>query len=56
MTHIRSGISYYTYQVTDTLARQGDVSVILMRQLLPTRLHPDKGHIGTEIVKLAYRP
>ncbi len=51
-----SGISYYTLRLTNALARTHDVSVILMRQLLPTRLYPGKDRVGAPLTRQQYDP
>jgi len=55
-TRFLSGISYYTQVLANELARSHDVSVILMRQLLPTRLYPGRARVGVELVRPAYAP
>ena len=51
-----SGISYYTLFLANTLAHSHTVSVILMRQLLPTRLYPGRERVGASITELEYNP
>ena len=51
-----SGISYYTHRLARELANSNDVSVILMRQLLPTRLYPGKARVGSDLVSFDYGP
>jgi glycosyltransferase involved in cell wall biosynthesis len=51
-----SGISYYTCRLADALAAQHDVSVILMRQLLPRRFYPGRRRVGLPRARAAYRP
>jgi len=53
-TRFLSGISYYTQVLANELARSHDVSVILMRQLLPTRLYPGRARVGVELVRPTY--
>ncbi len=55
-TRFLSGISYYTQVLANELARSHDVSVILMRQLLPTRLYPGRARVGVELVRPVYAP
>ena len=55
-TRFLSGISYYTQVLANELARSHDVSVILMRQLLPTRLYPGRARVGVELVRPTYAP
>jgi glycosyltransferase involved in cell wall biosynthesis len=51
-TRFLSGISYYTYYLTDALSDAYDVSVILMRRLLPRRLYPGHKRVGDSITEL----
>jgi glycosyltransferase involved in cell wall biosynthesis len=51
-----SGISYYTCRLSNALAARYDVGVILMRQLLPTRLYPGRGRVGQRLSELSYGP
>ncbi len=53
-TRFLSGISYYTHRLGATLAERFDVSVILMRQLLPTRLYPGRDRVGAPLARLEY--
>ncbi len=55
-TRFLSGISYYTQVLANELSRSYDVSVILMRQLLPTRLYPGRARVGVELVRPTYAP
>jgi glycosyltransferase involved in cell wall biosynthesis len=45
-TRFLSGLSYYTIRLANALAEEHDVSVIPMRQLLPTRLYPGWKRVG----------
>jgi glycosyltransferase involved in cell wall biosynthesis len=49
-----SGISYYTCRLAGALADQHDVSVILMRQLLPRRFYPGRKRVGLPRARAAY--
>lgn len=49
-----SGISVYTCRLSNALAATHDVSAILMRQLLPTRLYPGKDRVGADLSHLSY--
>lgn len=49
-----SGISYHTLRVANALTRSSDVSVILMRQLLPTSLYPGRQRVGASLTRLEY--
>lgn len=51
-----SGLSYYTLRLTNALAQDHDVSAILMRQLLPTRLYPGWRRVGDPLTRLEYDP
>lgn len=53
-TRFISGISYYTNRLGNALAERHSVSVILMRQLLPTRLYPGRDRVGAPIADLRY--
>src|SRR6202161_1433060 len=48
-TRFISGISYYTYYLSDALQETFDVSVVLMRRLLPRRLYPGNKRVVTHI-------
>ena len=49
-----SGISYYTCRLANALHDRFDVGVILMRQLLPTRLYPGRDRVGKPLNDLDY--
>jgi glycosyltransferase involved in cell wall biosynthesis len=49
-----SGISYYTLRLSNALAQEHAVSVILMRQLLPTFLYPGRDRVGAPLTPLRY--
>ena len=51
-----SGISYYTRHLAHALAERNDVSVVLMRQLLPTSLYPGRDRVGAPLSELSYDP
>lgn len=53
-TRFLSGISYYTTRLSNALATKFNVSVILMRQLLPTRFYPGRDRVGTDLVQMDY--
>ena len=55
-TRFLSGISYYTLHLVKALARSHEVSVILMRQLLPTRFYPGRERVGASLTRLEYDP
>jgi glycosyltransferase involved in cell wall biosynthesis len=48
-TRFLSGITYYTYGLTNALASHGHVSVILLRRLLPQRLYPGRCRVGADL-------
>jgi glycosyltransferase involved in cell wall biosynthesis len=49
-----SGISYYTCRLGNALHERYDVSAVLMRRLLPTRLYPGRGRVGQRLSDLRY--
>ncbi len=51
-TRFLSGITYYTFNLCNALSGAYDVSVVLMRQLLPTRLYPGRSRVGAPITRL----
>ncbi len=51
-----SGISYYTLHFANALAQTHKVSVVLMRQLLPTRFYPGRKRVGANLSNLEYDP
>jgi glycosyltransferase involved in cell wall biosynthesis len=55
-TRFLSGVSYYTQQLAVALSSSHEVSVILMRQLLPTRLYPGRRRVGMPLTQLTYPP
>jgi len=55
-TRFLGGISYYTLHLVNTLAQPYEVSVILMRQLLPTRFYPGRKRVGANLTRLEYDP
>jgi glycosyltransferase involved in cell wall biosynthesis len=55
-THFLSGISYHTLRLANILARSHEVSVILMRRLLPTRFYPGRQRVGATLTRLEYDP
>ncbi|MBF4162880.1 glycosyltransferase [Nocardioides sp. CBS4Y-1] len=50
-----SGISLYTCRLANALADENDVSVILMRRLLPRRLYPGGSRVGEQLTTATYR-
>lgn len=53
-TRFLSGISYYTLRLANSLASINQVSVILMRQLLPTGLYPGRDRVGVRLTDVEY--
>ena len=49
-----SGISYYTLHLANALVQSNKVSVILMRQLLPTTFYPGRRRVGANLTQLEY--
>ncbi len=49
-----SGISYYTHRVATAVASSHDVSVILMRGLIPTRFYPGRDRVGVPLARFRY--
>ncbi|MEA2348803.1 MAG: hypothetical protein QOG62_2590 [Thermoleophilaceae bacterium] len=56
-TRFLSGISVYTLRLANALAGSAmRVSLVTMRQLLPTRLYPGKDRVGSELTDLRRDP
>jgi glycosyltransferase involved in cell wall biosynthesis len=55
-TYCLSGISYYTHHLAAALADSCQVSVILMRRLLPTCLYPGRNRTGRRLTSMTYPP
>ena len=55
-TRFLGGISYYTLHLVNALARSHVVSLILMRQLLPTCFYPGRKRVGARLTWLEYDP
>jgi len=53
--HFISGPSYYTYFLSQAFAETSDVSVILMRALVPRFLYPGRSRVGAPISPLSTR-
>ena len=49
-----SGISHYTYRLSEALAEQYSVSALLMRRLVPKRLYPGASRVGADVNDAAY--
>ena len=54
-TFFLSGPSYVTYFLTESLLENNDVSVVLMRKLIPKWLYPGKSRVGKPISNLDTR-
>lgn len=56
-TRFLSGISVYTLRLANALAAaDAHVSLLTMRQLLPTRLYPGRNRVGTDLTDLKRDP
>lgn len=55
-TRFLSGISVYTVRLANALAQVDEVSAVLMRQLLPSRLYPGRARVGVPLDKLSFDP
>lgn len=55
-TRFLSGISVYTLRLANALAEARPVSVVTMRQLLPTRLYPGRTRVGQALSELRPDP
>ena len=55
-TRFISGISYYTYYLSDALQETFNVSAVLMRRLLPRRFYPGRRRVGAHITDIETRP
>lgn len=51
-----SGLSACTIYLANALARHNDVSVILLRNLLPKFLYPGKAHVDRQDYQLNFKP
>ena len=51
-TRFISGISYYTYYLSDALQETFNVSAVLMRRLLPRRFYPGRRRVGAHITDI----
>jgi len=52
--HMASGISHYTYRLSAALAGRHQVSVLLMRRLVPRRAYPGAARAGASVTGAAY--
>jgi glycosyltransferase involved in cell wall biosynthesis len=53
-TRFISGVSHHTRYLAQALSERADVSVILMRRLIPERLYPGRERVGAEITEATY--
>lgn len=53
-TRFLSGISHYTARLAEALATHHTVSVVLMRQLLPSRFYPGQARVGANLDAIRY--
>ncbi|WP_110078368.1 glycosyltransferase [Actinokineospora spheciospongiae] len=49
-----SGLSVYTCRLANALAEEHDVSVVLLRKLIPARLYPGGKRTGDDLTSLSY--
>jgi glycosyltransferase involved in cell wall biosynthesis len=52
--HMTSGISHYTYLLSSALATRHQVSVLLMRRLVPKAAYPGASRVGADVTEAAY--
>lgn len=55
-TRFLSGVTCHTFVLCNRLSEGCDVSAILMRQLLPTRLYPGRARVGAPLSDLSLAP
>lgn len=55
-TRFLSGISYYTHRLASALSEDNDVSVVLMRRLVPSCLYPGRKRVGHDLANFRYPP
>lgn len=55
-TRFLSGLTYYTFGLVNALSEACDVSSVLLRQLLPTRLYPGYRRVGDPLTDLQMPP
>jgi glycosyltransferase involved in cell wall biosynthesis len=51
-TFFLSGISYYTYLLARTMSARSQVSVILMRRLIPKYMYPGRDRVGVTLTEM----
>ena len=52
--HMTSGISHYTYRLSSALAERHQVSVLLMRRLVPKAAYPGASRVGVDVTDAEY--
>ena len=55
-TRFYSGLSAYTICLANALSKYNDVSVVLLRKLLPEFLYPGRGNVGRDDCSLSFPP
>jgi glycosyltransferase involved in cell wall biosynthesis len=55
-TKFYSGLSVYTICLANALSKSNDVSVVLLRKLLPEFLYPGRGNVGRDDCSLSFLP
>jgi len=55
-TKFYSGLSAYTICLANALSKYNDVSVVLLRKLLPEFLYPGRGNVGRDDCSLSFLP
>lgn len=53
-SHFLSGISYYTERLVTALVARHEVSVVLLRRLMPARWYPGRARVGAPLATLRY--
>lgn len=53
-TRFVSGLSYFTHRLAVSFGEQSRTSVILMRQLIPTRFYPGRDRVGEDVMRVEY--
>lgn len=52
--HFLSGISYYTQRLSTALGSRYQLSVVLLRRLMPARWYPGRDRVGAHLASLRY--
>lgn len=53
-TRFVSGLSYFTHRLALSFGEHSRTSVILMRQLIPTRFYPGRDRVGEDMMRAVY--